>query len=76
MSRYFEGGLGNPRVQYCPCEASEKKTGQKPKSELKELILKYTVADINCHHSTCLQKSSIQKSSIQKKECQNWMKND
>ena len=26
-----------PYVQYCPCEASEQKVGQKPKSELKEI---------------------------------------
>ena len=30
-----------PYVQYCPCEASEQKLGQKPKSELKEIELSY-----------------------------------
>ena len=25
-----------PCVQYCPCEASEQKIGQKPKSQLKK----------------------------------------
>ena len=34
-SRHFEG----PCVQYCPCEASEQKLGQKPKSEIKEIEL-------------------------------------
>ena len=33
-----------PYVQYCPCEASEQKLGQKPKSELKVIELSY------CHH--------------------------
>ena len=50
---YFELGgsfkvvLG-PYVQYCPCEASEQKLGQKPESELKVIKLSY------CHHSICL----------------------
>ena len=35
-------------VQYCPCEASEQKLGQKPESELKVIELSY------CHHSICL----------------------
>ena len=33
-----------PYVHYWPCEASEQKLGQKPKSELKEIELSY------CHH--------------------------
>ena len=37
-----------PYVQYCPCEASEQKLGQKPESELKDIKLSY------CHHSICL----------------------
>ena len=37
-----------PYVQYCPCEASEQKLGQKPESELKVIELSY------CHHSICL----------------------
>ena len=37
-----------PYVQYCPCEASEQKLGQKPESELKVIELS------NCHHSSCL----------------------
>ena len=37
-----------PYVQYCPCEASEQKLGQKPESELKVTELN------NCHHSICL----------------------
>ena len=37
-----------PYVQYCQCEASEQKLGQKQKSELKEIELCY------CHHSICL----------------------
>ena len=58
-----------PYVQYCQCEASEQKLGQKlgqkPESELKVIELRY------CHHSICLLKTSIYK-----KECQNWKKND
>ena len=34
-----------PYVQYCPCEASEQKLGQKPEFELKVIELSY------CHHS-------------------------
>ena len=30
-----------PYVQYCPCEASEQKLGQKPKSVLKGIELSY-----------------------------------
>ena len=30
-----------PCVQYCPCEASEQKMGQKPKSELNDIELSY-----------------------------------
>ena len=37
-----------PYVQYCPCEASEQKLGQKPESELKIIELSF------CHHSICL----------------------
>ena len=37
-----------PYVQYYPCEASEQKLGQKPKSVLKGIELR------NCHHSICL----------------------
>ena len=37
-----------PYVQYCPCEVSEQKLGQKPKSELKEIEVSYF------HHSICL----------------------
>ena len=37
-----------PYVQKCPCEASEQKLGQKPKSELTGIELSY------CHHSICL----------------------
>ena len=33
-----------PYVQYCSCEASEKKLGQKPEYELKVIELSY------CHH--------------------------
>ena len=33
-----------PYMQYCPCEASEQKLGQKPESELKVIELRY------CHH--------------------------
>ena len=40
-------------VQYCPCEASEQKLGQKPNSEQKEIELSYF------HHSICLQTTSI-----------------
>ena len=43
-SQHFEG----PYVQYCQCEASEQKLGQKPNSELKEIELSYR------HHSICL----------------------
>ena len=46
-SRHFEGILG-PYVQYCPCEASDQKPGQKPESELKVIELSY------CHHSIFL----------------------
>ena len=42
-----------PYVQYCPCEASEQKLGQKPKFELKEIEISYF------HHSICLQNTSI-----------------
>ena len=38
----------NHYVQYCPCEASEQKLGQKPKAEMKVIELSY------CHHSICL----------------------
>ena len=37
-----------PYVQYCPCEASEQKLGQKPESELKAIEISY------CHNSICL----------------------
>ena len=40
-----------PYMQYCPCEASEQKLGQKPKSKVKEIELSY------CHHSSCLFKN-------------------
>ena len=50
-SRNFEGNLG-PYVQYCPCEASEQKLEQKPKSGLKVIELSYS------HHSICLLKTS------------------
>ena len=46
-SRNIESSFG-PYVQYCPCEASGQKLGQKTKSELKEIELSY------CHHSICL----------------------
>ena len=38
--QYFSIILG-PYVQYCPCEASEQKLAEKPKSELmeKELVI-------------------------------------
>ena len=45
--RNFEGILG-PYVQYCPCEVSEQKLGQKPESEIKVKELS------NCHNSICL----------------------
>ena len=37
-----------PYVQYCPCEASEQKPGQKPESKLKVIELSYN------HHSIFL----------------------
>ena len=43
-------------VQYCPCEVSEQKLGQKPESELKVIKLSY------CHHSICLKKQAFLKS--------------
>ena len=51
-------------MQYCPCEASEQKLGQKPESELKVIELSYY------HHSMSL------KNKLGEKECQNWTKND
>ena len=54
-----------PYMQYCPCEASEQKLGQKPESELKVIELSY------CHHSIRLKKKAFRK-----KECRNWTKND
>ena len=47
-----------PYVQYCPCEASEQKTGTKTKILLKEIELSC------CHHSICLQKTSIKKNNV------------
>ena len=44
-----------PYVQYCPCEASEQKLGQKQESELKVIELRHS------HHSICLLKTSILK---------------
>ena len=41
-----------PCAQYCPCEASEQKLGQKPKSTPKE------IKPWTCHHSICLEKTS------------------
>ena len=51
-SQHLRVVLG-PYVQYCPCEASEQKLGQKPKSEVKEIELS------RCHHSICLKKTRI-----------------
>ena len=47
-----------PYVQYCPCEASEQKLGQKPKSKLKKIELSY------CHHSICLKKKWFRKNNV------------
>ena len=49
-------------VQYCQCEASEQKLGQKPKSEQKEIFV--TIRFV------------FKKHAFRKKERQNWMKND
>ena len=46
-------GVSGSYVHNCPCEASEQKLEQKPKSGLKEIELS------NCHHSNCFQKRSI-----------------
>ena len=42
-SRNLRVVLG-PYMQYCPCEVSEQKLGQKPESELNVIELSY------CHH--------------------------
>ena len=47
-----------PYVQYCPCEASEQKLGQKPKSEIKEIELSY------CHQSSILEKNNVAHANI------------
>ena len=57
-----------PSVQYCPCEAWEKKLGQKPKSEQKEIELSY------CQHNPF--DLSSKKENFEIKERQNWMEND
>ena len=63
-SRLFCVVLG-PSAQCCPCEATEQKWSQKPKSTPKEIKL------CKFHHSTCLEKTGNFL-----KECQNRMKND
>ena len=49
-----------PYMQYCPCEASEQKLGQKPETELRVIEFSY------CHHSICLKKTSIRKKIMSK----------
>ena len=61
MSRHFYVGLWSVCTML-PCEASEQKLGQKPKSTPKEIKL------WTCHHSICLEKNKQLKKIISKSD--------